>query len=175
MVAFGCNKFGKLGVDKETLPFTHIPQKVNLPPCKQILCGDHSTTCLTDNGFVYSFGLNSTGQLGLGNNEECDSPQKIELLKDVEFIECGNNFTFCKTINNEIYSWGANYYGQLGLGNRDKQNTPILCSALSNENIIDIKCGIILWMYSYININFKWRCIILWRQYTWTIRKRSQS
>merc|ERR1712000_141789 len=110
---------------------TLIPQKVNLPPCTQISCGDDFTMCLSENG-----------QLGIGNNEESyNSPQLISSLKDVEFIESGDEHVFCKILNNEIYCWGSNYYGQLGLGNNDNQNTPILCSSLLKEDIVDIKCG----------------------------------
>jgi len=98
--------------------------------------------CLNENGEVYSFGFNFGGQLGLGNNEEnYNSPQIICSLKDVEFIECGGYHAFCKTLNNEIFCWGRNDRGQLGLENTDDQNTPILCSSLSNEDVIDIKCG----------------------------------
>jgi len=96
---------------------------------------------LSKSGKVYSFGENEDGQLGLGYNEDCYyTPQVIKSLKDVEFIECGGNHTFFKTLNNEIYCCGRNT-GQLGLGNYDNQYTPILCSSLSNEDVIDIKCS----------------------------------
>ena len=139
---FGSNNYGQLGigVDKDTLEYTHIPQKVNLPSCKEVSCGRMFTICLSDDDLIYSFGHNENGQLGLGNNESYNSPKVIESLKDVEFIECGEAHAFCKTFNNEVYCWGYNYCGQLGLGNRDSQNTPKL-SSLSNEDIIDIKCG----------------------------------
>merc|ERR1712232_257903 len=107
-------------------------------------CGYHFTMCLSENGEVYSFGNNEYGQLGLGNNENYYSPQLISSLKDVEFIECGGYHIFCKTLNNEIFCWGYNCDGQLGLGNiiEQYQNTPILCSSLSNEDFVDIKCGL---------------------------------
>ena len=66
---------GQLGIDNDDLVYTSIPQKVNLPPCKQISCGDNNTICLSENGEVYSFGYNDDGQLGLGNNESYNSPQ----------------------------------------------------------------------------------------------------
>jgi len=140
---FGSNYFGHLGigVDRDTLEFTHIPQKVNLPPCKEISCGDDFTVCLSEDRFLYSFGCNINGQLGFGNAGSYNSPHKIFSLQDVEFIECGRDHAFCKTLNNEIFCWGNNNYGQLGLGNYNIQNTPILCSSLSNEDIVDIKCA----------------------------------
>ena len=141
---FGDNEFGQLGIglDKNTLPFTYIPQKVNLPPCTHISCGEYFTMCLLEDGSVYSFGYNFYGQLGIGNNEESyNSPQLIPSLKDVEFIECGGNHIFCKTLNNEIFCWGFNGNGQLGLGNKDNVYSPNRFSDLQKEEIVDIKCG----------------------------------
>merc|ERR1712100_785100 len=97
------------------------------------------TMFLTEDGLLYSVGYNYYGELGLGNNIlSYNSPQLVESLKDVEFIECGSSFTFCKTLNG-TYCWGFNLTGQLGLENRDNQNTPILCSSLLNEDVLS--CG----------------------------------
>ena len=149
---FGLDKDGRLGkpvsnfeelesVDEKD-PYTNMPFELcDIPKIVQISCGSNFTVCVCENGFVYSFGVNEDGQLGLGNNEIYNTPKVISSLKDVEFIECGEDHTFCKTSNNEIFCWGKNRWGQLGLGNRDNQNTPILCSSLSNEDVIDIKCG----------------------------------
>ena len=145
--SFGDNYYGQLGigVDGDTLDHTHIPQKVNLPPCIQISCGEFFTICLLENGELYSFGDNHAGQLGLGNigntTDFYTSPQLISSLQDVEFIECNGHFAFCKTLNNEVFCWGYNYFGVLGLGNREVQNVPVLCTSLLNENVIDIKGG----------------------------------
>ena len=132
---FGHNFYG------DALESTHIPQKVNIPPCKQVCCGNLFTICLSEDGLVYSFGFNGNGELGLGNNKNYNSPQLISSLKDVEFIECGELNTFCKTSNNEIFCWGQNFHGELGLGNRDCQKSPIQNLDLLNLGVMDIKCG----------------------------------
>ena len=139
--SFGFQDFGQLGLGFTALFYTYIPQKVDLPPCTQISCGDQFTMCLSESGEVYSFGINEYGSLGLGTYTNHNSPQLISSLKDVEFIECGRGHTFCKTSNNEIFCWGKNKYGQLVHGKTNCQDTPILCSSLSNEDVIDIKCG----------------------------------
>ena len=140
---FGNNFYGQLGVTLHSRSQqTYIPKKVNLPACKQVACGYHFTMCLTEDGILYSFGLNNFGQLGVGGMEKkYNMPQCLESLKDIEFIECNLNDSFCKASDNQIYCWGKNEYGTLGLGNRICQNIPILCSSLSNEDIVDIKCG----------------------------------
>ena len=106
---FGSNDHGQLGIiPNDNLDSTFIPQKVNLPPCKEVSCGNGFTICLSNDGFAYSFGYNQYGQLGLGNKNNYNSPQLISSLKDVEFVECGGYHVFCKTLNNEKYCWGNN-------------------------------------------------------------------
>ena len=136
----GENSFGELGSGLE-LRYSHELQKVNLPPIKQIACGNYFTVCISDEGELYSFGRNYYGQLGHGNTDDIDCPKRIESLKDVEFVECGAGFVICKTSNNEIYSWGSNEYGQLGIGNTSsEQLLPVKCTDW-REDIVDIKCG----------------------------------
>ena len=91
-----------------TLDQTCVPQKVKVPPCRQVCCGSYSTFCLTEDNLLYSFGMNNYGQLGLGDNKNYSYPQLIKSLKDVEFIACGELHACCKTRNNEIYFWGLN-------------------------------------------------------------------
>ena len=139
---FGSNDFSQLGKSICELISTHIPQKMDIPRCLQVSCGYNFTICLCEDGFLYSLGYNRNGELGIGKNEVLyTSPQKIESIKGIEFIECGGSHTFCKTLNNEIYCWGRNHCGQLGLVHSDNQNIPVLCSTLLNEDIDDIKCG----------------------------------
>ena len=110
---FGNNGKGQLGIgaDTDTLRYTHIPQKVEIPPCTKISSGDYFIICLDENELVYSFGNNDCGQLGLGNDQESfNSPQLVSSLKNVEFVECGQRHVFCKTLNNEIYCWGYNHH-----------------------------------------------------------------
>ena len=139
----GSNEHGQLGVGQtsQTLEFTHIPQKLQLPRIQQISSGYGFTICLSNDGELYSFGQNIYGQLGLGDNEESNSPKKIESLKNVEFVECGGYYIICKTIDNNIYGWGFNLNGQLGIRNYKNQTLPVKCEHWPLDLIIDIKCG----------------------------------
>ena len=139
---FGLNDSGQLGVgkDKYTFYWTYEPQKLDLPPIKQISCGEKFVFCLSELGELYSFGNNSYGQLGLGNYTRSTSPQKLESFGDIELVECGYDFTLCKNIHNEIFVWGSNEYGQLGAVNTRYQPTPFKIMNVPH-NIVDIKCG----------------------------------
>ena len=64
--SFGRNRKGALGLghkDDVNLP-TPIP---NLPKIKMVSCGMYFTVCVDNEGFIWSFGKNGSGQLGTGN------------------------------------------------------------------------------------------------------------
>ena len=124
----------------ETLNYTFIPQAVILPPIQQISCGIDFSVCLTDDGYVYSFGDNSVGQLGLEMIKHSNSPCLIASMDDIQFVECGGSHTFCKSSSGKIYCWGNNLRGQLGIGIRNIQKFPVQCESFPN-NVVDIKCG----------------------------------
>ena len=70
LYGFGCNEYGQLGVYNDTISkitYYHIPQLIELPPCKQVSCGGDFTVCLSEVGELFSFGNNRHGELGIGN------------------------------------------------------------------------------------------------------------
>ena len=73
--------------------------------------------CVSEDGYLYSFGLNNNGQLGLGHTNTCNYPHKISNLTNIEFVICSHYHIICKSYNNKYYSWGDNTYGQLGQDN----------------------------------------------------------
>ena len=140
---FGSNEYGVLGIGlkEDELAYTHLPQKVNLPPVKQISCGDIFNICVTEEHTLFSFGLSNFGQLGHGNTHNFNMPKLIENLENVNFVTCAKESVICKTFDDSIYAWGSNMSLQLGF--RDKStiySTPSKCINWPN-NIIDIKCG----------------------------------
>ena len=149
LFTFGTNYFGKLGTRKTKrflffgdFTFTRTPQKVDIPPVKQISCGSDFTMCLLEDGTLFSFGCGNNGMLGHGDGKNYDYPKQIESLSDIEFVECGEYHTFCKTFDNSVYSWGLNNFGQLGIGETENKDTPFHCKDWPEDNVVDIKCGI---------------------------------
>ncbi|MGE5396210.1 MAG: Ig-like domain-containing protein [Chitinophagales bacterium] len=100
------------------------------------------TVCLQTDNKVYSWGLNSSGQLG--NNGTSNSMVSVkaklnanEDLIDIKAIDCGNTHTVALSNNNTAYTWGGNTYGQLGIGNTTNQ----LTASSIGTNITSIHCG----------------------------------
>ena len=63
---FGSNEYLALGIGKDykSFKYTHIPQKIDVPSCKQISCGSSFVICLTETNELYSHGSNKFGELG---------------------------------------------------------------------------------------------------------------
>ena len=97
----------------------------------KISYGDDGTFVLLRDDVVtemhlYGWGHNSSGLLGLGNKNQIDSPQEIDIPEDyfLKDISIGTDHSLVLSIDlqdqNEyryhLYSSGANEYGQLGMG-----------------------------------------------------------
>ena len=76
---------------------------------------------------LFSWGDNSYGQLGLGDNEDKNEPTKIETNGyELDEIKSGGEHTIGLTSspqnNNSIFLTGMNSHGQLGIGDKTSSN-----------------------------------------------------
>ena len=143
---FGSNLYGQLGINKSysELGHTYIPQKVILPPCKQVYQMDQISFCLTEDGNLYYFGRKINSYFSLeDNNFVFESPKLIIDRNNIEYIVCGKYHIICKTYNNEYYSCGSNNHGQLGLLKSEYGEDIYNFTQCLNwpNDIISIKCG----------------------------------
>jgi len=154
----GNNQEGKLGlgsIDRNI--FTNSIIKTNDISFVAIACGGNHTIAITGDtsNNLWVCGLNSRGQLGIGNNSNINTFTN-ELSgspfnnKKVIGISCGSEHTIAITddTSNNMWVCGYNEYGQLGLGNNSNRNTftNINTNELSgvpfiNKKVIGISCG----------------------------------
>jgi alpha-tubulin suppressor-like RCC1 family protein len=90
-----------------------------------ISCGAKHSLALTENGKVFSWGLNDCGQLGIGTREDSNVPCLMVADIFIEKISCGSKHCLFLSNDNEIYAVGNNEFGQLGNNNGANQSTPI--------------------------------------------------
>ena len=102
-------------------------------------CGSEHTITLSDDGTLYSFGRNSEGQLGLGNNNAVSLPTPIPNLPQINMISCGAYFTVCVDYEGFIWSFGDNEHGQLGTGNTTDYNVPQ--KLVNIPPVLSVSCG----------------------------------
>ncbi len=147
--AWGNNEYGQLGIDNGGIPLS-APTPVTELADKSIIAvaaGQRFSLALSENGRVYSFGLNDKLQLGytLENNAACSAiPHVVSDLQNafIAQISAGVASVSAIDVNGKVYLWGdtANYL--LGTENQvepaapfalpdKKTETPIADVALS--------------------------------------------
>jgi alpha-tubulin suppressor-like RCC1 family protein len=142
----GLNTSGQLGLSNTTNQTTYqlMPNSTGKTPAL-IACGDRHTLALMTDSTIYGTGINSVGQLGIGNTV---TPQtSLQLMtnstgKTPKEISCGANHTIVLMTDGAVYGTGGNDAGHLGLGNTTASfNTLQLMLNSTGKTPKDISCG----------------------------------
>jgi alpha-tubulin suppressor-like RCC1 family protein len=126
IASWGDNRYGQLGndtTDNLSSPFIVVGEFVDW--C-QISAGDYHTLGLRCNGTIWSWGFNSSGQLGDNTANNSSSPVSVvgEFI-DWSQISTGNNHSLGLRTNGTLWSWGCNNTGQLGDGTVTLRSSPV--------------------------------------------------
>lgn len=81
---------------------------------------------------LYSWGRNSSGELGLGNTTDYSSPKQVGTLTNWLSLATGYKCSFAITTSGTLLSWGINNFGQLGLNNITNYSSPKQVGALTD-------------------------------------------
>ena len=149
---WGANTYGQLGTGSTSSTPIYLPvqtQATGALAGKTIVeaaVGANSAYALDSNGVVYSWGLNSSGQLGNGTNASSDVPLSIANSgalagKTIVSIAAGQSFAMALASDGTVITWGANSLGQLGIGSNSGSNVPVIVTALSSKTITAIAAG----------------------------------
>lgn len=105
--------------------------------------GNHNLALTKPGGQVISWGDNSYGQLGHGDQWDNPHPKIINKLKDVQAIAAGmrHSMAIVEGLTREVMSWGYNGYGELGVGDDNLRMQPTKIKTLTNVKIHKIACG----------------------------------
>jgi alpha-tubulin suppressor-like RCC1 family protein len=107
---------------------------------KMLAAGKSHSVALTDNGYVYSWGLNDAGQLGRKSASRNESkPALVPELTDIVSISTSYNHTLALSSAGTVYAWGQNYTGQIGNGTNTNAPSPVEVKGL--PEIIAIAAG----------------------------------
>lgn len=80
---------------------------------------------------LYSWGKNSSGQLGLGNTVTRSSPVQVGALITWYQVTAGTSFSLAVKTDGTMWSWGLAGAGRLGQGALDYRSSPVQIGALT--------------------------------------------
>lgn len=141
--AWGKNESGQLG--NNTTINRNRPVRIYLPQELQILkvsAGDSHSMALLGNGHVWSWGENSSGQLGIGSIESSLIPIRIlqadsEIpLDNIVEIASGAFHSLALSSDGFIWSFGLNQNGQLGNGGPIHTTSPLKVQHINNQTAL---------------------------------------
>jgi alpha-tubulin suppressor-like RCC1 family protein len=135
--AWGYNAQGALGDGTWTDRHTPVQITLGSTDIRMISagCGFHSLA-LDGNGYVYSWGYNAYGQLGLNNTANQNYATPVGGIPAMSAVSAGVYHSHALR-KGHIWSWGNNQYGQLGDGTTTQRITPVLLSTISDVNTIE--------------------------------------
>ena len=162
--SFGLHEDGQLAINSnEKNEITNdITNKFELQEGDYIVdvkCGADHALALSNNGYVYVWGSNKFGQLGIKDVLYLDVPTKItNILGSISKISVGRYSSYILTSQAQLYGFGSDSYGQLAthdvILSSNKKMTPYLMNAgfslESDEYIVDIIAG---YYYAFVKTN----------------------
>jgi alpha-tubulin suppressor-like RCC1 family protein len=130
---------------------------------KDISVGYQHMIALKLDGTIWSWGLNTNGQLGKGtttNNNANGTPAQIGSDSDWTYISAGNYHSLAIKSNGTLWTWGAGLYGRLGVGDTTGRTSPTQIGSDTNWSSVSggqfhtvaIKSNGTLWAWGY-NVN----------------------
>lgn len=107
--SFGSNGWGELGrgVLKNSIPSPELMASKAMYKCRLFSAGKVHSIAIDSSGYLYTWGQNNYGQLGVGNTKSFNIPQRIE--KNGPWAKCVASYgDYSLAINSqgELYSWG---------------------------------------------------------------------
>jgi Tol biopolymer transport system component/alpha-tubulin suppressor-like RCC1 family protein len=123
LFAWGEGFHGALGTG--TLSSANSPVRVAMPsamalPIQAVAAGNDDSLAIDNNGQLWAWGFNQSGQLGNGNNTETLAPTPVVIptgmQPPIRSIAAQDQTTYAIDAIGAVWSWGLNYTGALGAG-----------------------------------------------------------
>ena len=135
----GYNNYGQLGLGDTTHRYTFTQTTTNTDDIKQVYCNYHHTFILKNDGTLWGCGVNSGGQLGLGDTTDRTTFTKITTnTEDIKSVYYGWGHTLI--LENDGALWGCGGGILLGLGDTNPRYTFTQITT-NTDDIKQVYCG----------------------------------
>ncbi|XP_056891228.1 probable E3 ubiquitin-protein ligase HERC3 [Takifugu flavidus] len=144
--AWGAGEEGQLGLGT-TETAVRIPRLIKRlcdHRIAQVMCGNQHCIALSKDGQLFTWGQNTSGQLGLGKGEPSKLfPQPLKSLAGIPLakITAGGDHSFALSLSGAVFGWGKNKAGQLGLNDIQDRAVPCHIKFLRSQKVVHISCG----------------------------------
>ncbi len=126
--AWGANQTGQIGFAPTATAETSRRYPFLWSPggqvWTQVASGDWHSVALQADGTVWTWGLNTKGQLGDGTTVDHAQPRPLSELSRVSAVAAGSHHSLAVTEDGRVWAWGENDYRQLGNNSVDTARTP---------------------------------------------------
>ena len=140
---WGFNSSGQLGNNDRTKQSSPVQTVAGGNNWKFVSCGGAFTAAIKTDGTLWSWGFNSSGQLGVGDNSNRSSPTQIFAGgTDWKQLACGDQHAAAIKNDNKLYVWGNGGFGKLGRGDTTSQNTPVQTAFFNYTDWRQVSCGL---------------------------------
>lgn len=137
---WGSNVFGQLGLSEPAERYYFTPQQLGFASnWAEVATSSEaenpsSSAAIQDTGALFTWGGNTSGQLGLGLTPSSDLVRTPTQVGNQSWskISGGDGFFVAIRSDGTLWSWGNNSFGQLGLGDTTNRNSPNQIGADSN-------------------------------------------
>ena len=156
---WGRNLNGQLGTNDtadRTTPVTTFAGGTNW---KSVAGGGYHTAAIKTDGTLWTWGRNSSGQLGINATTIRSTPVTTFLGESSwKSVACGGSYTVAIKTDGTLWTWGRNNLGQLGINDTGNRTTPVTTFAGGTNwksvaggynHIAAIKTDGTLWVWGY--------------------------
>ncbi|HET6898112.1 MAG TPA: hypothetical protein VFK70_07185, partial [Vicinamibacteria bacterium] len=97
----------------------------------------------TSDGRTFAWGINGTGQLGVGSTDPVPTPIEVTGFSNLHEVSSGGDHTVALRADGTVWTAGLNAFGELGDGTTDDRWAPVQVEGLTD--IVHVSAG---WFYS---------------------------
>ncbi len=122
--AWGSNSLLELGSVPASSAVPSLQPVPNLTGITAIVAGNHFSMALKNDGTVWTWGQNQSGQIGNGTSgAPLATPYQVDNLNHVTNIDSGGSHCLARRDDGSVWAWGDGSHGQLGIGSSPATQT----------------------------------------------------
>ncbi|MBU3741631.1 MAG: hypothetical protein FGM24_05025 [Candidatus Kapabacteria bacterium] len=120
------------------------PRRIQMPgPVREVRVGSGNIVAVLEDGTVWTWGANQTGQAGTGDTATYTPVRQVETLRGIRSVRSDSHIynispVFAIDSGGRLFGWGWNRTGQLGDGTTVDRWEPV---QIAIEHVIDVRNG----------------------------------